>query len=107
MTTATPTKDFAAELQSLREVIPHAESAGASQTNISIELLAALISIHDATAVAALPGSVTISREGVEHLLQARREVQRPERSPARTRHALAHQITNMLAPVLSNQSTQ
>lgn len=107
MTTTASTQNFAAELQGLREVIPHAEAVGASQTNISIELLAALLALHDAALVAATPGSVTISRENVEHLLHARRELQRPEQSPQRFRHALAHQITNMLAPVLSRKAPQ
>lgn len=107
MTTTASTNNFAAELQELRSVIPHAESVGASQTSISIELLAALIALHDAATLAATPGNVTISRENVEHLLHARRVLQRPEQSPQRIRHALAHQITNMLAPVLSRKAPQ
>lgn len=48
----TATEDFAAELQSLRDVIPHAEKVGATQTSISVELLAALLRIHDSANVA-------------------------------------------------------
>lgn len=49
------TEGFEAELQSLRDVIPHAEKVGATQTTISIELLAALLRIHDAANEAAKP----------------------------------------------------
>lgn len=107
MTTTASIQDFAAELQGLREVIPHAASVGASQTNISIELLAALIAVHDTTMVSATPGSVSISRENVEHLLHARRVLQRPEQSPQRIRHALAHRITTMLAPAVTSKAVE
>lgn len=41
------TKALAAEMQGLRDVIPHATKHGARETNISIELLALLLASYD------------------------------------------------------------
>lgn len=41
------TEEMACEIQSLREVIPHAAKVGAVQTNISIELLTVLLASYD------------------------------------------------------------
>lgn len=48
------TDGFDTEIQSLREVIPHAKKVGAEKTNISIELLTRLLDLHAASkAIAA------------------------------------------------------
>lgn len=49
------TAEFAEELQLLRDVIPHARKCGAETTNISIELLARLLEMHDASKEAPEP----------------------------------------------------
>lgn len=106
MANQSATESFAAELQSLREVIPHAAKLGAVQTNISIELLTVLLAMHDSGHVAdqtSKPQDVLgITQESVEHLLHARRELTRSDRSPQRIRNALAQKITDTLAPVLN-----
>lgn len=55
MANQSSTADFAAELQRLRDVIPHARKCGAETTNISIELLARLLKMHDASKDAPAP----------------------------------------------------
>jgi len=55
MANQSSTADFAAELQLLRDVIPHARKCGAETTNISIELLARLLEMHDASKDAPAP----------------------------------------------------
>lgn len=108
MTDNLSTEGFASEIQRLREVIPHARNLGAEQTNISIELLARLLAIHDAPIVSAVPAQqgLVLSQQDVEHLLHARRELTRQERSPQRIRDTLASKITAMLSPLLAKKSS-
>lgn len=109
MTSRHDTEAFASELQSLREVIPHAKALGAEQTNISVELLARLLKMHDAMKNSAepapAPAGLTISQDNVEHLLHARTELTRVSQSPKRVRLALATRITAMLSPAIANMA--